>query len=112
MMFVLNHVKDESKADYEKFMDEVFFDIILTTDDPVLKEQYQKTRWLSPAEQNEDNTWTYAFFMDPLVEDGNYDFPELFNRKYSEEESEKLVQQYESYMASPLEAHLLIQSEH
>ncbi|HFA47547.1 MAG TPA: hypothetical protein ENJ95_00860 [Bacteroidetes bacterium] len=111
-LLIINYVRGESKLEYEKFMDEVFFDLLLSSEKPLMKEQYNKTRWLSPARQNKDNTWTYAFFMDPLVEGGNYEFPLLFQEKYSKEESEKLIGQYESFMASPPQVHSLIQTKH
>ena len=109
-LLIINYVKDESKMEYEKFMNEIFFDLLLSSKKPLMKAQYNQTRWLSPTRQNEDGTWTYAFFMDPLVENGNYEFPPLFEEKYSKEESEKLIGQYESFMASPPQVHSLIQT--
>ncbi|MBK8489303.1 MAG: hypothetical protein IPL49_00015 [Saprospirales bacterium] len=111
-LLIINYVKDESKMEYEKFMNEIFFDLLLTSKKPLMKEQYNQTRWLSPTHQNEDGTWTYAFFMDPLVKNGNYEFPPLFQEKYSKEESEKLIGQYESFMASPPQVHSLIQTKY
>lgn len=64
---IVNYVKAESKQAFEKFMEEVFFKALTTSKIPERAEQYQKTRWLLPAQQNEDGTWTYVFIMDPVV---------------------------------------------
>jgi len=109
---IINKVKAESKADYGKFMDEVFFDLLLDAKNPMMQKQYQHTRYLAPARQNKDQTWTFVFLMDAVVEGGNYEFLPLFMEKYSQEESEKLIAQYESFMAGPPEFHALVQTKH
>ncbi|MCO6480204.1 MAG: hypothetical protein J5I94_26430 [Phaeodactylibacter sp.] len=109
---IINYVKDEAKADYEAFMADTFFALLQKSKNEKTRQQYQQTRYLKPARQNEDGTWTYIFLMDPVVEDGNYDIPELFMEVHSEEEAQKLMEQYESFMARPAEFHGLLQSEH
>lgn len=109
---IINYVKDEAKADYEAFMADTFFALLQKSKNEKTRQQYRQTRYLKPALQNEDATWTYVFLMDPVEEDGNYDIPELFMEVHSEEEAQKLMEQYESFMARPTEFHGLLQSEH
>ena len=111
-LLIINYVREESKMEYEKFMNEVFFDLLLSSKKPLMKEQYNQTRWLTPSKQNKDKTWTYVFFMDPVVKNGDYEFLPLFQEKYSEEEAKSLIEQHDSYMASPPDIHALIQTKH
>jgi hypothetical protein len=108
---IINYVKADSKRDFEKFMDDVFFKILATSKAPLRAEQSQKTRWLTPLQQNPDSTWTYSFIMDPVVKNANYDIEQLFQEQYSPEKSSQLLKQYESYIAKS-EFHILLQSKH
>lgn len=108
---IMNYVKAESKQAFEKFMEEVFFKVLTTSKVPQRAEQYQKTRWLLPAQQNSDGTWTYVFVMDPVVATADYDIEKLFQEQYSPEKSSELFKQYESYIARS-DFHLLVQSKH
>ncbi len=108
---IINYVKAESKQEFEKFMEDVFFKILTTSKAPQRAEQYQKTRWLTPAQQNPDSTWTYVFIMDPVVPNANYDIEKLFQEQYSPEKSAEMLKQYESYI-SRSDFHTLIQSRH
>ena len=108
---IVNYVKAESKREFEQFMEDVFFKVLTTSRDPQRAEQYQKTRWLTPAQQNEDRTWTYAFIMDPVVANANYDIEKLFQEQYSPEKSAELFRQYESYVARS-DFHVIVQSKH
>ena len=105
-------MKKESKLEYEQFMEDVFFTLIRNSSKPLMKDQYKQTSWLTPARQNKDKTWTYVSFMDPLVENGNYEFLPLFQEKYAKEEAERLMEQHNSFMASPPDFYPLIQSKH
>ncbi len=108
---IVNYVKAESKQEFEQFMGDVFFKVLTTSLVPQRAEQYQKTRWLTPAQQNEDRTWTYAFIMDPVVANANYDIEKLFQEQYSPEKSAELFRQYESYVARS-DFHVIVQSKH
>lgn len=108
---IINYVKNESKQSFEQFMDEVFFKVLSKSTAPQRAEQSQKTRWLTPAKQNEDGTWTYVFIMDPVVANAEYDIEKLFQEQYSPEKSTELFKQYESYIARS-DFHAIIQSKH
>lgn len=112
VLLIITYVKDESRAAYEKFMNEIFFELTAKSKLPLMDDQDRQTRWLLPSRKNEDGTWTYAFFMDPVVENGNYEFLPLFEESYSKERSAELLKEYESFMASPPEFHSLLQSDH
>lgn len=110
VLLIINYVKNEFKAHYEKFMHEVFFDILLKSDNPNMQNQFSKTRWLTPKGQNKNTTWTYAFFMDPIVQGGDYNILNLLKLRYPEEVANKLMQQYISFMAANPYVQVLVQS--
>lgn len=97
---IVNNVKEPVKADYEKWMTDIFFAPMKTTQDPVLKKQFNATRWLTPAQQNEDKTWTYCFLLDPVIENGDYDIEHFLVKTYGEAKGKAYLQQYEGFMAS------------
>lgn len=108
---IINYVKADSRQEFERFMEEVFFKVLTTSQVPLRAETYQKTRWLTPTQQNEDGTWTYAFIMDPVVTNANYEIEKLFQEQYSLEKSAELIQQYTSYIARS-DFHVMVQSKH
>lgn len=112
MLLVINYVKAEVKEDYMKFMEEVFFDAVVHSNTPLLQEQHRKTRWLLPQGQNEDQSWTFVYLMDPLVEEGDYQFPSVLQEKYTKEKVEALMKQYDAYLAAPPKIYPLIQSKY
>lgn len=109
---MINKVKADVKEEYEKYMTDVFYDLLLTTQTAKLQEQYKTSRWLTGTKENEDGTWNYVFIMDPVVEDGDYRFEPLFMEKYEEEEAKKLIAQYNSFMAEPMTFYELTQLGH
>jgi hypothetical protein len=102
---VVNYIKETAKSDYEKWMTEVFFTPMKTTQDTILKKQYAATRWLTPAKQNEDKTWTYVFIMDPVIPKGNYDIENYLVKSYGEQMGEAYMKQFEGFMAAAGQIH-------
>ena len=96
---IISYVKENSKMDYEKWMTDIFWTPMKTTQDPLLKKQFAATRWLTPARQNEDKTWTYCFIMDPIIENGNYDIDHYLVKTYGETKGKVYLQEYEGFMA-------------
>ena len=105
-------IKAEAKEDYEKWIRDIFYGVINNDKSPTMQEQYLKARWLTPTRQNEDGTWTYLFLMDPWVEDGDYHFQSVLERKYSKEETQQLLELELSYLAEPRKLYSTYQSEH
>jgi len=56
VILVINYVKAEAKANYEAFMEDVFYKAVHASKLPKMKEQNLQTRCLTPARQNEDGT--------------------------------------------------------
>jgi hypothetical protein len=62
---LLNHVKADKWEQHEHFV----HDVLVPAMEEVEPCARRHTRFLHPAEQNEDGTYTSVFLMDPLVED-------------------------------------------
>lgn len=74
------------------------------------KDQLKVTRWLEPAHQNEDKTWTYVWIMDPIIPNTDYDIPTFLNMEYGEEKGKEHWAKYQTFWAKPVEAHMLKQT--
>lgn len=109
---IVNHIKNESKTDYLNWMNTHFLPVLVNTLDENTKKQYQHTRWLEPAQQNPDNSWTYVFIMDPVVPKTNYDISVLLTTTYGIDKAAALYKEYESFFAKPTEVHILKQTQH
>jgi hypothetical protein len=107
---IVSYIKADKKADYEKWLKEIFFAALHKTQSQQFNDQMKQTRWLTPKGQNEDKSWTYSFLMDPVVQGGDYDIPSLLNKEYGEEKGKAYLEQYMSFMAKPGEAHILQQT--
>jgi hypothetical protein len=104
---IVNYIKESAKNDYEKWMNDIFFSPMKTTNDPLLKQQYATTRWLTPAKQNDDKTWTYVFVMDPVIPNGDYDIESYLVKTYGEQTGKAYNKQFEEFMAKAGQMHVL-----
>jgi hypothetical protein len=104
---IANHIKDNAKADYEKWMTDIFLKPMAATKDPILMKQNASTRWLNPAKQNTDKTWTYVFLMDPVIPKANYDIESYLKQTYGEAQGKAYMAQYQGFIASEPQIHVL-----
>lgn len=104
---IVSYVKENAKTDYEKWMTDIFFEPMKTTQDTILKKQFDATRWLTPARQNEDKTWTFVFLMDPVIPKGDYDIEHFLIKTYGEAKGKDYFKQYEGFVALPPQVHVL-----
>lgn len=108
---IVTYVKEASKSEYEQWIKDIFYPALQQSKNPMNKAQLNATRWLEPAGQNEDKTWTYTWIMDPVVPKGDYDIPTLLNTAYGEEKGKAYWAKYETFWAKPVEMHVLKQTE-
>lgn len=103
-------VKNEHKQAFEQWINEVMYTALRNSKDNTRQDQLKSTRWLKPAAQNADQTWTYAWIMDPVVPGADYDIPTLLRQAYGDEMAGKHWAAYESFMAKEPELISLIQT--
>jgi hypothetical protein len=111
---VFYFVKPEKRAQYERFLHDVFWPMgrRLGETDPVMRRVFGQTRILHPARMNPDGTYTYAFFMDPLVRGADYSIPSLLKKGYGDAEGQRIFEQVfrDALADRPYELHPLVQS--
>jgi hypothetical protein len=110
VLIVVTYVKDESKSDFEKWINDVLYAALNKTTNPMKIDQLKVTRWLEPTQQNEDKTWTYVWIMDPIIPNTDYDIPTFLNKEYGEEKGKEHWEKYQTFWAKPVEVHALKQT--
>jgi len=106
MWVLLNHVKADKLEQHKRFV----HDILMPAAEKVDPVAFRHTRFLYPAEPNEDGTFTSVFLMDPLVEGADYTFLGLLTKAYGEELAKEYIKLWEEAEASPQVGYSLIQA--
>ncbi len=85
---LLNHVKADQRANFERFVFEILFPAIdkLGATDPARRRQYVQTRVLVPTRANADSTYTYIYIMDPRVSGVSYGYRNILSQVYTEQQ--------------------------
>ncbi len=112
VLVVVASIKNEKKAEYETWMNNVMYAALHKSRNSVKQAQLKVTRWLKPARQNADSTWTYAFIMDPVIPKTDYDIPAFLKQEYGDEKGERYAGQYETFLARPIVIHALKQADY
>jgi hypothetical protein len=102
---IISYIKESAKVDYEKWMTDIFFAPMQSSQDPVLKKQYSTARWQKPVRQNADKTWTYGILLDTAIPDADYGIESFLVKTYGEAKGKIYVKQYEGFMASSGQIH-------
>ncbi len=106
MWVLLNHVKADKWEQHEHFV----HNILMPAAEKVDPAAFRHTRFLHPAEQNEDGTYTSVWLMDPVIEGAEYDILSLLKQAYGEDKAEEYGQLWEESLVSPQVGYGLIQS--
>jgi hypothetical protein len=96
MRVLVNHVKADKWEQHERFVHDILKPATKQVDEPV----FRHTRFLHPAEPNEDGTYSSAWVMDPVLEDGNYDILNLLQKAYGEEQGRQYYQLWRDSLVS------------
>ena len=93
MWVILNHVKADKRAQFEKFVNEILLPALEENakNDSKTRNLIEQTRMLEPRRANKDSSYTYIWLMDPLVKDADYSYPGILSRVHSPEETEKYI---------------------
>ena len=107
----LNRVSADKKESFEQFVHDVMYSKMIEAeglDGAVAR----MTRFLHPADANEDGTYTYVFIMDPVISGFNYGIRNVMSRYYSEDEIDEKIKMFTDAMVGPQTLIPLIQSEY
>jgi hypothetical protein len=106
MWVLLNHVKADKLEQHKHFVQ----DILMPAAEKINPAVFRHTRFLYPAEPNEDGTFTSVFLMDPLLEDADYTFLGLLTEAYGEGQAKEYLKLWEEAAASPQVGYTLTQA--
>lgn len=112
VLIVVVKVKNESKEAFEKWIKDVLYAALYSSESDMKKAQLNATRWLEPARQNKDSSWTYSWIMDPIIPNTNYDIPAFLNEAYGEKKGKDHWGTYLSFMAESPQSILLTQTDY
>ena len=103
MWVILNHVKADKRAQFEKFVYEVLVPALEKNaeGDPTSRNILEHTRMLEPRRANKDSSYTYIWLMDPVVKEANYSYESIISGVHSPEETEKYLSMVRECLVAP-----------
>jgi hypothetical protein len=97
---VVNHVKADKRAEFEKFYWDVFLPLgkKVTGND---RKAFIATRLLVPTKAEVDGTYSYIYLMAPVIKGVDYQIDNLLKRFYGEAKAREFEKQAEGVFAKP-----------
>ncbi len=111
VLVVLNHVKPEQRAEWERMANEVWLAAWrkLGESDPPFRAAARDVRVLAPTAPDADGSYTYVVLADPHHPGMSYDARASLARLYPPEKVQELIQAWVATFARPQEAHFVVQ---
>jgi hypothetical protein len=108
---IVNPVKADKRADFERFVHEIFWPGAskLSKEEQKL---FRQTRILHPVKPEADGTYSYFFIMDPLNPRGNYNIEHFLTEMYGEIKAKEHMKLYTDAMAGEQKQYKVVQSAH
>lgn len=103
---LLNHVRGDKWEQHQGFVHNVLMPAAEKADPAA----FRHSRFLHPAEQNEDGTYTSVFLMDPVIEGADYEILSLLRKVFGDEKAEEYIKLWSESLASPQAGYELIQA--
>lgn len=97
---IVNPVKANKKAQFERFIHEIFWPGAskLSKEEQKL---FKQARVLHPTKAEKDGTYAYFFIMDPVIKGANYGIPTLLKKMYGEPKATEYYKLYTDATAGP-----------
>jgi len=97
---VIYSIKPDKREQFENFFNVTF---LPQFDKLTLNEQRAKnqTRMLYPVKANEDGTYTYVLFMDPVVTGADYSIESCLEKIYGKEKAKEYTKTLEQTFSKP-----------
>ena len=90
---MLNYIKADSTDEYEAVMRRVA-DALAASDDPIHQDMAQGWHIFKAREPGQNNTVLYLWWIDPAPEGANYAVSKILKEFVSEDELQRLYQQF------------------
>jgi len=87
---IANYVKADKVAQFEDFN----LKYLKPAGDEVAPDVTKTVRFLKPAKQNQDGTYTYYYLMDPALNNANYEMLPILTAKYGKEKADEYYKMY------------------
>ena len=97
---IVNPVKANKKAQYERFIHEIFWPGAskLSKEEQKL---FKQARVLHPTKAEKNGTYAYFFIMDPVIKGANYNIHPLLKKMYGEPKATEYYKLYTDATAGP-----------
>lgn len=109
MWVVVNHVKPDKRAQFERFVYEIFWPAASKLDTRAQR-TFNHTRILNATVPEEDGTYSYIFLMDPLISGEDYWIDSILGKMYSKKEAETYYKLFTESLARDGEHYVVVQS--
>lgn len=108
---IISPVKADKRAVFEKFVHEIFWPGAskLSKEEQKL---FRQARILHPVAPEADGTYSYIFFIDPVVTGGNYGVMDLLTKMYGEAKAKEYNKLWEEAAAGEQKSYRVVQSRH
>lgn len=109
MWVCIYYVKPDKKAQYEKFVHEIFWAGVSKL--PVAEQQvFRQTRIMHPEKAEKDGTYAYTFVMDPVIKGADYDIGSLTKKMYGEKQGTKYYKLFKDAVTTNYKQFNMVQS--
>ena len=108
---LITSVKADKRAEFEKFVHEILW----AGANKLSKEEqkpFQQSRILHPVAPEADGTYSYIFFIDPVVTGGNYDIESLLTKMYGEAKAKEHNKLWYESVVGEQKSYRVVQSRH
>ncbi|NEU67135.1 hypothetical protein GK091_09615 [Spirosoma agri] len=106
------HVKSDKRAQYERFVHQLFWAGASKLTAEKDKQVFRQTRVLHPTKASPDGSYTYLFIMDPYIDGADYDIESLLRKMYGAKQASEYFKQFSTALMPKLgyEEYLVTQS--
>ena len=95
---IVNHVKPDKREQFEQFVHEVFWPSAQQLS-PEEQRAFSSTRILHPVGPEADGTYSYIFFIDPIIQGFNYGIIDNLEKMYPKEKAAEYDRMFSETMA-------------
>jgi hypothetical protein len=112
---IVNPVKANKREQFEKFVHEIFFDKASDKTNklsPQDRQAFRQTRILHPVAPEADGTWSYIFFVDPVLKGVDYGIEPMLVKLYGEVKAQEYMRVLNETGAGEQKSYKILQSRH
>jgi hypothetical protein len=112
---IVNYVKADKRQQFEKFVHEIFWDKAFekaTKLSPQDQRAFRQTRILHPTVAEADGTWSYIFFIDPVLKGVDYGIESMLVKLYGDAKAKEYTELFNEALVGEQKSYRTLQSRH